>query len=78
MNRKHNNVCSNLNHIEDFRYLASSVIGFISISAFAYFLGILIGIIISAIGLKIFAKTTGTKKYKSIIKNKKKHDKTVK
>ena len=31
----------------------------------------------SAVGLKICAVTSGIKKYKSIIKKKKKHDKTV-
>ena len=50
----------------------------ISISAFAYLVGIQIGITSSAIELKICAVTTAIKKYKSIIKKKKKkHNKTV-
>ena len=49
-----------------------------SIFAFASLIGILIGITSSAIGLKICAITAGIKKYKSIIKKKKKkHDKIV-
>ena len=47
-----------------------------SISAFALLFGIPIGITSSAVGLKICAITAGIKKYKSIIKKKKKkHDK---
>ena len=42
---------------------------------FCFLLGIPIGITNSTIGLKICAKTAGVKKYKSIIKKKKKHDK---
>ena len=48
----------------------------ISISAIASLLSILIGIMSSAIGLKVCAITAGIKKYKSIIK-KKKHDEIV-
>ena len=45
---------------------------------FASLVGILMGIKCSAIGLKICAITAGIKKYKSIIKKKKKkHDKIV-
>ena len=52
--------------------------GCVSISAFASLVGIPIGITSSAIGLKICAITAGIKKYKSIIKKKKKnHDKIV-
>ena len=48
------------------------------IFAFAYLLGIPIGITTSAIGLKICAITAGIKKCKLIIKKKKKkHDKIV-
>ena len=58
--------------------LASTITGCISISAFVSLLGIPIGITNSAIGLKICAITVGIKKFKSIIKKKKKkHDKIV-
>ena len=58
--------------------LASTIIGCISISAFASLLGIPIGIKSSAIGLKICAIVAGIKKCKLIIKKKKKnHDKIV-
>ena len=52
--------------------------GCVSISSFASLVGIPKGITSSAIGLKICAITIGIKKYKSIIKKKKKkHDKMV-
>ena len=80
MSRKHKKVCTTLIYIEHFFILASTITGCISISAFASLVGIAIGItssaiglkICSAIGLKICAKTIGIKKYKSIIKKKKK------
>ena len=59
-------------------FLICAVTGYISVSGFACFLGILIRITNSAIGLKICALAPGIKKYKSIIKKeKKKHDKIV-
>ena len=67
-----------VNYIEHFLILASTITGCVSISAFASLIGIPIGITSSAIGLKICAITAGIKKYKSIIKKKKKkHDKIV-
>ena len=76
--RKHKKGCTTLNYIEDFLILGSTITGCISISAFASLLGIPIGIASSTIGLKICAITAGIKKYKSIIKKKKKkHNKIV-
>ena len=60
-----------LNYIEYFLILTSAVTGFISISAFASLLGIPLGIMSSAIGFKIYAITARVKKYKAIIKKKK-------
>ena len=78
MSRKHKKVCTTLNYIEHFLILASTITGCVSISAFASLIGIPIGITSSAIGLKICAITAGIKKYKSLIKKKKKkHDKIV-
>ena len=78
MSRKHEKVCVTLNYIENFLILASGVTGCISLSAFSSLLGILIGITSSAIGLKMCAIAAGIKKYKSIIKKKKKkHEKKV-
>ena len=78
MSRKYKKVCASLNYIEHFLILASAVTGCISISAFNSFLGIPIGILSSAIGLKIFAIAPGIRKHKLIIKKKeKKHNKTV-
>ena len=57
--------------------LASSITGCISISTFASLLGIPIGTTSSAIGLNISAIAAGNKKYNSIVKEKKKYDKSV-
>ena len=68
----------NYKFIEHFLILASAIASCISIAAFSSLIGIPVGITISAIGLKIFAKTAGIKTYKSITKKKKKkHDKIV-
>ena len=75
--RKHKKVSTTLNYIEIFLILASKITGYTSISVSASFLGIPIGITSSAIRLKICAITAGIKKFKSIIKEKKKHDGTV-
>ena len=72
MSRKHKKVCTTLNYIEHFLILASAITGGVSISAFASLLDIPIGITSSAIGLKICAIAAGIKKYKSLIKIKKK------
>ena len=54
---------TNLNHIERFLILASTITGCISISFFASILGIPIEITRSAIGLRLCAITAGIKKY---------------
>ena len=75
MYRKQKKVCRTLSYIEHFLVLAFAVTGCISISAFASLAGILIGIASSSIGLKF---CSGTIKYKSITrKKKKKYDKIV-
>ena len=67
-----------LNYIEHLLILASTVTGCASISAFASLVCVPVGIRSSAVGIYICAITPGIKKYKSIIKKKKKrHDKTV-
>ena len=50
----------------------STITGCVSISAFSSLAGIPVGITSSAIGLKICAITAGIKRYKSIIKKKRK------
>ena len=71
MSRKHKKACTALNYIEHFLILASIITGCISISAFSSSIGIRIGITSSVIGLKICAIAAGIKKYKSIIKKRK-------
>ena len=57
--------------------LGSTITGCVSISAFTSLVAVPVGITISAVGLKICVITAGTKKYKSIIKKKKKYEKIV-
>ena len=72
MSRKQKKVGTALNYIDHFLILASAIAVCISISAFASLIGIPIGIVSSATGLKICAITAGIKNYKSIIKKQKK------
>ena len=72
MSKKHKKVCTGLKYIKYFLILASTITGCISISAFASLIGIPIGITSYTMGLKICAIAAGIKKYKSIIKKKKK------
>ena len=77
MSTKHKKFCAAPNYIEHFLILAPTTTVCTLIFAFTSLTGILMGITSSAIGLKICAVTAGIKKYKSIIKKKKKHDKIV-
>ena len=78
MSKKYKKFCTTLNYIEHFLILASTITGCTPISAFASLVGIPIVITSSAIGLNICAITAVIRKYKSIIKKKKKkHDKIV-
>ena len=78
MSKKHKKVCTALSYIEHCLILASTIIGYISISAFASLIVIPIGITSFASGLKISATISGIKEYSSIIKKKKnKHGKIV-
>ena len=78
MSRKQKKVYATLNYFEHFLILASTVTGCVSISAFASFFSIHIGITSSAIGLKICAISAVIERYKSVTKKKKKkHDKIV-
>ena len=61
MSKKHKKVCTTLNNIEHVFILASTITGCISVSTFASFHGIPIGITCSAIGLKISALAVGIK-----------------
>ena len=71
-------VCRALNYFEHFLVFVSALSGSVSISAFVSLVGFPVGIASSGVGLKIGAVTAGIKKFKSIIKEKrKKHDKTV-
>ena len=72
MSEKHKKVCKILNYIQHFLIFLSAITGSVSISAFAWLVGIPIGTRSSVVGLKICALTTAIKKYKSTIKKKRK------
>ena len=63
MSKKHKKVCTNLNYIEYFLILGSTITGCVYISAFASLVGVPIGTTSSAIGLKICAITDKKLKY---------------
>ena len=76
MRKKHKKVCTDLNCFEHFLILATAITRCISISAFAFWIHVPIGITSFAVKLKVFEMAPGIKKYKSIIKKKEKnHDK---
>ena len=78
MNEKHKKGCRALNYFEHFLISVSAVSGCVSISAFASFAGVPVGIASSAVGLKFFTIIAEIKTYNSIIKKKKmEHDKIV-
>ena len=63
-------VCLTVNYIEHFLILVSTITGCISISGFAFLIGIPIGVTSSRIWSKICAITAEIKGYKSITKKK--------
>ena len=78
MSEKYKKTCKYLNYVEHLIILVSTVTDCVSISAFASLVWVPVGITSSAIGIKICATTGEIKKYKSVIKKKKKkHDKIV-
>ena len=72
MSKRNKKVCRTANFIERFLILASEITGCFSISVFASFVGIPMGITSSAVGLEFCAITAAIKKCKSIIKKKRK------
>ena len=72
MSKKHKRVCRFSDYIDHLLIVISTISGCVSTSAFASLVAFPIGITSSSIRLKICAKTAGIKKYKSIIKKKKK------
>ena len=78
MSEKYKKTYKYLNYVEHLLILSSAITGCVSISSFASLVFVRVGITSSAVGIKICAITAGIKKYKSIIKKKKKkHDKIV-
>ena len=78
MSEKYKKTCKYLNFVENLLILSSTITGCVSISALASLVCVAVGITSSATGIKICAITARMKKYKPIIKKKKKkHDKIV-
>ena len=74
MSEKYKNTFKYLNYVEHLFILASKVTGCVSIFAFASLVCFPVGIASSAVGINICEIIAGIKKYKSIIKKKKKTD----
>ena len=72
ISKKHRMFHKILNYTECLLIIASTITGCVSISAFACLLAIPVAIASSAAAINICVITTGIKKYKSIIKKKKK------
>ena len=70
MSKKHNNVCTDLNYIEQLFILVSAVTGCVSVWVLASLAAISIDIASSALVLKIYGIIAGIKKCKSIINKK--------
>ena len=64
-------ICKVLNHAEHLLTLASKVTVCVSIFAFAFLVGIPVGIASSAAAIKICVITSEVKKHKSVIRKKK-------
>ena len=77
MSEKYKNTCKYLNYVENLLILIWTVTGCVSIFTFAPLVCLPVGITISAVGLDIYAIIAWIKKYKPIIKKKKKHDKIL-
>ena len=77
MIEKYKKTCKYLHYVELLVILSSTVTSCVSVSAFALLVCVPVGVTNSAVGIKICAIAKGIKKYKSIIKKKKKHDKIV-
>ena len=78
MSEKYKKTCKCLNYVERLFILDSAITGCVSICAFASLVSVPVGIASSTAGIKVCEITAGTKKYKSIIKERNyKHDKTM-
>ena len=73
MSKMHKKVCKVLNYIDHLLIVISTITGCVSISAFASLVGVTIGIASSAVGLKIYAKSVGIKKYNHLLKKRKRN-----
>ena len=78
MIEKYKKTCKYLNYVEHLLILALTSTSCVSVSTFVSLVCVPVGITSSAVGIKICAIIAGIKKYKSIIKKKKKkHDKIL-
>ena len=72
MSKRHKKHCRVFNYIDHLLIVIYTITGCVSICAFTSLVGVPIGITSSVIGLKICAITARIKKYKSIIRKKRK------
>ena len=67
MSGKYKKACRYLNYAKHLLILASTVTGYVSISAFTSLVCVPVGITSSLVGISIWGITAGIKQYKSII-----------
>ena len=72
MSEIYKKTCKHKNYVEHLLILVSKVTRCVSISTFVSLVCVLVGITISVLGKKIFRINAEIKKYKSIVKKKKK------
>ena len=78
MSKKYKKTCKYLDYVGNLLIPSWTVAGYVSISAFASLVCVPVVIRSSAVGINICAITAGMKRYKSILKKKKKkHNKIV-
>ena len=77
MSEKYKKTCKCLSYVEHLLILVSTVPGCVSVSSFASLVCVPVGITSSAVGIETCTIAARIKKYKSVIKKKKKHDKIV-
>ena len=77
MSEKYKKTCKYLSYVEHLLILVSTVPSCVSISSFASLVCVPVGITSSAVGIETCTIAARIKKYKSVIKKKKKHDKIV-
>ena len=77
MNQKHKKACRSLNYFEHFLIFISAVSCYVSVSEFVSLVGVSVGLASSLVVVRTCAVPAGIKRYKSVIKKKRKKDNKI-